>query len=81
MPGPLVQKILDENHRLKADGMHNRKAHGRIVARVPNVVRHEWWKTWKAHHSDKWTWQTYQGMMLSAKDHERFLTSHLKNFR
>jgi hypothetical protein len=77
MPGKTVQKLLDENHRLRQDGF-NKKAHGRIAARVPMVMLYEWQKEWRQTYRKDWTWKTYLAMKINSRDYAHLRTTHMK---
>ncbi len=78
-PASKIQAILDENHANRREG-HNRKAFGRLAARIPDVLFYEWQKEWRTTYRKDWTWQTYLAMKISSGEHKKFLTTHLKRF-
>ena len=52
----------------------NRKAQGRIAARVPMDLHLAWVREWKEKHSDKWELQTFLAMKVNSPDYK-----HLRN--
>lgn len=71
-----VQSILDTNAERRAMGP-NRKAHGRLVASVPNVIHNEWKKEWREKYADKWEWMTFVAMKLNSRDYSYLRTTDM----
>jgi hypothetical protein len=48
----------------------NRKASGRIGARIPIETYMNWKAEWKRHHADRWEWKTFLVMRLNDADYK-----------
>jgi hypothetical protein len=74
MAGHHVQAILDSNKRVRNDNAYNKKAQGRLAARIPLPVYHMWSKEWKASRSQYMTWQTFLAAKINSRDYSYLKT-------
>ena len=66
--GNMVEEFRRESENV------NRRAAGRLAARIPLVVYNDWKNEWRTKHSDKWDWQTFLAMRVNSYDY-----SYLRN--
>ena len=77
------QAIVDENKLWRDTERHDRAnchgapgvAQGRKIASIPITLWQHWRNQWKAHHADKWTWQTFELMKLALPENAELLTT------
>lgn len=78
MPGHHVQTILDANARVRNDNAHNRKAQGRLAARIPITLWSEWRKEWRTKYRQYSTWQTFLAIKINNRDYSYLRTQNQK---
>lgn len=55
----------------------NRKAAGRIAARIPIETYHAWRDEWRKNHSDRWEWTTFLASRLNNPDFKKLRNQKL----
>lgn len=76
MPARVVGRILDENTRLRNLGRNpNPRAHGRLAARIPLPIYHNWRREWRQKYAQDWTWQTFLAMKINDRDWAKLKTN------
>ena len=49
---------------------------GRKIASIPITMWQQWRSDWKRHHSDRWTWQTFELLKLAQPENGWLLTTN-----
>lgn len=69
MPAHHVQSILDLNAATRNDKLYNRKAEGRLAARIPIPTWTEWRREWMNTRRQYCTWQTFLAAKINSRDY------------
>ncbi len=70
-----VDTIIDS---LRHDSEHvNRKAAGRVAARIPLSTLWEWKDEWRKKYADKWEWTTFMAMRINNPDYSKLRNQKL----
>jgi hypothetical protein len=70
-----VDKIIDS---LRHDSENvNRKAAGRIGARIPIETYYAWRDEWKKKHADRWEWPTFLAQRINNPDYSKLRNQKL----
>ena len=70
-----IGNMVDEFRHLSEN--QNRRAQGRIAARVPLQLYWKWREEWERGHSDKWEWKTFFAMKINNPDYKFLRNSKL----
>lgn len=70
-----VDRIVD-GFRQESETI-NRKASGRIAARIPIDTYMAWKQEWKQRHADRWDWTTWLASRLNDADYKYLRNSNL----